>query len=108
MIQGSDRQWMAVPEQAVEIVKYLRTMFPLNFREIEWRLMYKVCSFHYGRKPFKLRVIYNTSLNPESATPVPENIATNSEGKATLSDNSIVYESEEFYIVARKKKENDY
>ncbi|EFC42964.1 predicted protein [Naegleria gruberi] len=108
MIQGSDRQWMAVPEQAVEIVKYLRTMFPLNFREIEWRLMYKVCSFHYGRKPFKLRVIYNTNLNPESAVPVPENFATNSEGKATLSDNSIVYESEEFYIVARKKKENDY
>ena len=107
MIQGSDKQWTAVSEQAVEIVKYLRTMFPVNYREIEWRLMYKVCSFHYGRKPFKLRVIYNTNSNPTTALPIPEP-SDNSDVKTTLPDNIIVFESEEFHIVARKKKENDY
>ncbi|KAF0979216.1 hypothetical protein FDP41_001559 [Naegleria fowleri] len=106
MIQGADKNWTPVTEQAVDIVKYLRTMFPLNFREIEWRLMYKVCSFHYGRKPFKLRVIYNTNMNPASANPVHESLSQNSDGKVCLPDNTVVFESDEFYIVARKKKDS--
>ncbi|KAG2379343.1 hypothetical protein C9374_007482 [Naegleria lovaniensis] len=107
MIQGADKNWTPVTEQAVDIVKYLRTMFPLNFREIEWRLMYKVCSFHYGRKPFKLRVIYNTNMNPATANPIHhEYLTQNSDGKVCLPDNTVVFESEEFYIVARKKKDS--
>ncbi|KAL9642581.1 hypothetical protein ABK040_011146 [Willaertia magna] len=106
----SNQQWTCV-SQAVEVVKYLRTMFPVNYREIEWRLMYKVCSFHYGRKPFKLRVVYNgnnADVPQTNSTNNNNNQTNNNDAKITLPDNCVVYESEEFHIVARKKKENDF
>jgi len=161
LIQGTDQQWQRVNQtDAVEVVKYLRTMFPLNYREIEWRIMFRVCSFHFHRKPFKFQVVYNSKLQQhqqipasvreeqqhliESAAalqaaangatveipassisaltgsreggdlPAPADtscLARDESGqikKNALADDCVVFESEPFFIVARKKKKNDF
>jgi hypothetical protein len=131
LIQGTDQQWQRVNQaDAVEVVKYLRTMFPLNYREIEWRIMFRVCSFHFHRKPFKFQVVYNSKLQnqvPASAREEQQqqqqhlmesalgdieghhqsNSTVDTEKKNTLTDDSVVFESEPFFIVARKKKRAD-
>jgi hypothetical protein len=137
---SSDSTWVPV-KHAIEVVKYLRTMLPLQFREIEWRIMFKVCSFHFHRKPFKFQVIYRSQretlnftqetnalksqITSESATETTEeNIkptcnaldANSKEGQDgrkvsdknllnILSDGTVVFESEPFWVVARKKKD---
>jgi hypothetical protein len=130
LLQGNDQQWAPV-KQAVEVVKYLRTMFPVDHREIEWRIMFKVCSFHFHRKPFKLQVMYNsnsqaalldgsaastTGTSPSSSSnpgsPLSDggnndedNCDNSRQSNITLPDNSVVFESEPFWVVARKKKD---
>jgi hypothetical protein len=128
MIQGTDQTWQRVNQvDAVEVVKYLRTMFPLNYREIEWRIMFRVCSFHFHRKPFKFQVVYNSKLQQQVPASAREeqHIMESALGeghdqqqsqtvgngdimetKTTLVDDSVVFESEPFYIVARKKKKS--
>lgn len=104
--QGNDVEWITV-DNGIKVIKYLRTMCPMTFREIEWRLMFKVCSFHYHRKPFRFQVTY---LNPEEpfVGNVPQPLPTNNGSLTVIPNNSIVFESEPFMIVARKKKENDF